>query len=123
MIGPVRLSSRIGPFLVVEHFSLSNRDLASRHRRAIDGFKGTLVVGSALQLIPLVMLRPGELRALTWAEVDLEHAGGEPTFRAVEYTDERDRSRFGEWFASLDARLAERVRTAVVKLEAGNCGG
>jgi len=46
--------------------------------------------------------------------------GREPTFRAVEYTDERDRSRFGEWFASLDARLAERVRTAVVKLEAGN---
>jgi integrase len=30
--------------------------------RAIDGFQGTFVVKSALQLIPLVFVRPGELR-------------------------------------------------------------
>jgi len=41
-------------------------------------------------------------------------------FRAVEYTDERERSRFGDWFRSLDARLAERVVTAIAKLETGN---
>ena len=48
----------------------------------------------------------------------------EPTrpFRAVEYTDEQDRSRFGDWFRSLDAVLAARVASAVAKLEAGNFG-
>lgn len=48
----------------------------------------------------------------------------EPTkpLRAVEYTDEKDRSRFGDWFRSLDGRLAARVVAAVAKLEAGNFG-
>lgn len=41
--------------------------------RAIEGFEGTLIVGTALRLSPLLMLRPGELRALRWNEVDLEH--------------------------------------------------
>ena len=43
-------------------------------------------------------------------------------FRAVEYTDEKERSPFGEWFDALDARLAERVVAAVAKLETGNFG-
>jgi len=43
-------------------------------------------------------------------------------FRVVEYTDEQDRSRFGEWFQALDARLAARIVATVAKLEAGNFG-
>lgn len=40
--------------------------------RAIDAFQGTLIVKSALQLAPLVFVRPGELRQAEWAEIDLE---------------------------------------------------
>lgn len=42
--------------------------------RAIDNFNGTFVVKCALQLAPLVFLRPGELRQAEWSEFDLESA-------------------------------------------------
>lgn len=42
--------------------------------RAIDGYRGTLAVKSALQLAPLVFVRPGELRRAKWADVDLAAA-------------------------------------------------
>lgn len=40
--------------------------------RAIDGYQGTFVTKCALQLAPLVFVRPGELRAAEWAEFDLD---------------------------------------------------
>lgn len=42
--------------------------------RAIDSFHGTFVVKCALLLLPLVFLRPGELRRMEWSEVDFENA-------------------------------------------------
>lgn len=42
--------------------------------RAIDGYKGSLVVCTALRLAPMLMLRPGELRFAQWAEIDLDTA-------------------------------------------------
>ena len=42
--------------------------------RAIDGFKGTFNVKCALKLAPMLFVRPGELRQMEWAEVDLENA-------------------------------------------------
>lgn len=42
--------------------------------RVIDGYRGTLTVGCALRLAPLVFVRPGELRKAEWADVDLEAA-------------------------------------------------
>jgi integrase len=42
--------------------------------RAIEGFKGTHWVRAALALAPLVFVRPGELRAAKWANIDLERA-------------------------------------------------
>ena len=42
--------------------------------RAIEGYTGTLVVRTALQLAPMLMLRPGELRAAMWDEFDLDAA-------------------------------------------------
>ena len=44
--------------------------------RAIDGFGGTLPVRCALQLAPLLFVRPGELRAAEWSEIDLLHSDG-----------------------------------------------
>jgi integrase len=42
--------------------------------RAIDGYTGTIVVRFALQLAPLVFVRPGELRAAEWTEIDWRKA-------------------------------------------------
>jgi len=42
--------------------------------RAIDGFTGTLTVQIALNLAPLVFVRPSELRTAKWADIDLEAA-------------------------------------------------
>ncbi|MDR3581306.1 MAG: integrase arm-type DNA-binding domain-containing protein [Oryzomonas sp.] len=42
--------------------------------RAIDGFTGSFVVKCAMQLAPLLFVRPGELRAAEWSEIDLENA-------------------------------------------------
>lgn len=41
--------------------------------RAIDGYSGSLVVRSALQLAPMLMLRPAELRHALWHEFDLDN--------------------------------------------------
>lgn len=42
--------------------------------RAIDGYQGQPATGWALRLAPLVFVRPGNLRAAEWAEVDLDAA-------------------------------------------------
>ncbi|WP_310625166.1 integrase arm-type DNA-binding domain-containing protein [Limnohabitans sp.] len=42
--------------------------------RHIQGYQGGAVVKAALQLTPLVFQRPGEVRGMAWAEVDLEKA-------------------------------------------------
>ena len=42
--------------------------------KAIDAFDGTFVVRSALQLAPLVFVRPGELRRAEWSEINLDAA-------------------------------------------------
>ena len=44
--------------------------------RDIDTYKGTMIVRCALQLSPLVFLRPGELRAARWADIDFDTAYG-----------------------------------------------
>lgn len=42
--------------------------------RAIDAFRGTFVVKCALQLAPLLFVRPGELRKAEWSGFDLDKA-------------------------------------------------
>jgi integrase len=42
--------------------------------RAMDSYEGTLVTKCALRLAPLVFVRPGELRAAEWSEIELEKA-------------------------------------------------
>jgi integrase len=42
--------------------------------RAIDGYEGAYATKAALRLAPLVFVRPGELRAAEWSEVDLDKA-------------------------------------------------
>lgn len=42
--------------------------------RAMDGYRGSYIVRAALQLAPLLLLRPSELRQGEWSEIDLEAA-------------------------------------------------
>jgi integrase len=42
--------------------------------RAIDDYRGSMVTRCALQLAPLVFVRPGELRQAEWSEFNLETA-------------------------------------------------
>ncbi len=42
--------------------------------RAIDGFTGSFVVKCALQLAPMLFVRPGELRKAEWSEINFEKA-------------------------------------------------
>lgn len=46
---------------------------------AIDGYDGGAITGAALKLSALTFVRPGELRAAEWSELDLESR--EPTWR------------------------------------------
>jgi integrase len=40
--------------------------------RAVDAFEGSFIVKCALQLAPLVFVRPGEVRKAEWSEIDLD---------------------------------------------------
>lgn len=42
--------------------------------QSIDAFTGSFVVKCALQLAPLLFVRPGELRSAKWCEVDFENS-------------------------------------------------
>jgi len=42
--------------------------------RAIDEYEGSFIVKCALQLLPMLFCRPGELRAAEWNEIDFKNA-------------------------------------------------
>jgi integrase len=42
--------------------------------RMLDSFSGSLIVGSAIKLLPMLFCRPGELRTMKWSDVNLDAA-------------------------------------------------
>lgn len=70
----VHLRGALPPSVHRHHASIHDPKAIGELLRAINGFTGTFVVKIALQLAPLVMLRPGELRQAEWKEVDLDKA-------------------------------------------------
>lgn len=59
---------------VVKHFGAVTKPVQlAVLLRAIDNYPGSFVVRSALQLAPMLMLRPGELRQARWDEFDLDN--------------------------------------------------
>jgi len=42
--------------------------------RSIEGYNGSIETRCALQLLPLLLMRPGELRHLEWSEIDVDAA-------------------------------------------------
>ncbi|ATG89480.1 tyrosine-type recombinase/integrase [Methylomonas koyamae] len=58
-----------------EHFAaITEPKEAAELLRAIDSYQGSLPALCALKLAPLVFVRPGELRAMQWQDVNLETA-------------------------------------------------
>ena len=58
-----------------EHFAaVTDPKQVAEMLRVMDGYEGSLIVRCALQLAPLVFVRPGELRKAEWNDIDLEAA-------------------------------------------------
>ena len=58
-----------------ENFAaITNPTQVAELLRAIDAFRGTFVVKCALQVAPILFVRPGELRTAEWAAFDLDKA-------------------------------------------------
>ena len=63
------------PKRVKKHFSaITDPVELGNLLRAIDGYHGSVIVRQALQLIPMVMVRPSELNNAEWVEFDLDSA-------------------------------------------------
>ena len=59
----------------VKHFpAITDPKRLGELLRACDGYTGTPVVRTALTLVPMLLLRPGELRHAQWSEIDLDSA-------------------------------------------------
>jgi integrase len=66
------LRGALPPVREKHHAALTDPKEVAELLRAIEGFKGTFHVKCALQLAPMLFVRPGELRQMEWAEIDLE---------------------------------------------------
>lgn len=54
------------------HAALTTPKTLAPLLRAIDDFTGSFVVKSALQLLPMLFCRPGELRGAEWSEINFD---------------------------------------------------
>lgn len=54
------------------HAAITDPKLLPPLLRAIDEYHGSFVIKSALQLAPLLFVRPGELQNAVWTEIDFE---------------------------------------------------
>lgn len=66
---------------VRHHAALTDPIEVGRLMRAIDSYRGAPETCAALQLAPLLFVRPGELRAAQWSQFDLD--GPNPSWRYV----------------------------------------
>ncbi|MDR1275362.1 MAG: integrase arm-type DNA-binding domain-containing protein, partial [Candidatus Accumulibacter sp.] len=63
------------PSVTKEHYpAITDRAKVGELLRAIGAYNGNPNVVAALNLLPLLFVRPGELRKMRWAELDLEKA-------------------------------------------------
>lgn len=68
------LRGALPPVKSKHHSSIIEPKAIGELLRAIDGYTGSFVTKCALQLAPLVFVRPGELRHAEWSEIDLNAA-------------------------------------------------
>lgn len=60
------------PIKVKHHASITDPKAIGALLRSIRGFSGSYITKCALQLAPLVFVRPGELRHAEWPEIDFD---------------------------------------------------
>lgn len=68
------LKGAIPPAKATHFASITEPSAVGELLRAIDGFRGTFVVKSALLLSPMLFTRPGELRKAEWDSFNLDKA-------------------------------------------------
>jgi len=68
----IALAGALKPVIVKHRAAITDPKAVAVLMRDIDNYKGTMIVRCALQLSPLVFLRPGELRAARWADIDFD---------------------------------------------------
>jgi integrase len=68
------LKARLQPYRGKNFAAILDPNRVGEMMRAINRYKGGLVVRVALQLSPIVYQRPGNLRMMEWTELDLETA-------------------------------------------------
>ena len=68
------LKARLTPYRGKNFAAILDPQRMGGLMRAIKGYKGGSIVRTALQLTPLLYQRPGNLRMMEWAEVDLDNA-------------------------------------------------
>ncbi|GKS69951.1 integrase [Nitrosomonas sp. PY1] len=66
------LRGALPPFKSKHHASITDPKAIGELLRAIQGYKGSFVTRCALQLAPLLFIRPGELRRAEWCDFDLD---------------------------------------------------
>ena len=69
----VELAGELKPVKGGNHAAFTKPHDVAPFLNVIDGYQGSFVVKCALQLLPLVFCRPGELRAAEWAEFDFDN--------------------------------------------------
>ena len=66
------LKGALPPIKVTHHAAITTPVEVSALLRDLDGYDGNLITRCALRLMPLLFVRPGELRNAAWSEFDLE---------------------------------------------------
>jgi integrase len=68
------LRGALSPVKTINRAAITDPVKVGELLRAIDNYKGSFVVQSALKFAPLTFVRPGELRHAQWTEIDFEKA-------------------------------------------------
>lgn len=68
------LNGALAPYKRNHFAAITEPAEAAKLLRMIDSYEGTITVRAALQLAPLVFVRPSELRKAEWSELDLDNA-------------------------------------------------
>lgn len=68
------LRGALAPVKTINRAAITDPVKVGELLRAIDSYRGSFVVQSALKFAPLTFVRPGELRHAEWSEIDFEKA-------------------------------------------------
>lgn len=68
------LRGALAPVVTKSHAAITDPAKIAELLHAIDGYIGQPTTAAALKLAPMLFVRPGNLRAMEWAEIDLDAA-------------------------------------------------